>query len=369
MSITPSPVAATQAVVWGGLALGLALGAVGQASRFCIRGAIADWVESGDRARMMMWVLAVAVAATGTMALVSLGQLDASRALPWSDRFLWLSYLIGGSLFGFGMILAQGCPQRSLVKAGSGNLKAWVTLVVAAVAAQMTLRGVLALPRADLLDATGFQLGHAQDIGSMLARLGMGSPGVLRWVVLAFALAVGATALWRARAGMRLGHWAGGVLVGLLVVVAWALTGIVGFIPEHPDTLEATWMGTYSHRPEALSFAAPLAQGLDLLTLWTDRSNVVTFGVLVSLGVLLGSAGSALIRREFRIESFRSPGELGSHLVGAVMMGFGGITAVGCSVGQGVSGLSMLSTGAVLAVAGIVGGALLALRFRAKPGI
>ena len=362
---TLTPFAATQAVLWGGLAIGVALGALAQATRFCTMGALADWFSYGGTARLMMWLLAVAVGATGTLALIGFGWLDATRSLAWSDRFLWLSYGVGGTLFGIGMVLASGCPQRSLVKAAAGSLKAWVTLIVAALAAQMTLRGVLAGPRVRVLDAAGVQLAHPQDLGSLLSPLFGVPPGALRWAVLALLLALAAWLLWRNRAAMDASHWAGGVGVGLLVAAALALTGHVGFLAEHPDTLDAAWLGTASHRPEALSFAAPIGHGLDLLTLWSDRNNSASFGVTVTLGVLLGSAVSAWLRREFHVESFRSAGDMGNHLLGGVLMGFGGVTAAGCSIGQGISGLSLLSAGAVLASAGIVAGAWLALRWQA----
>ena len=191
------------------------------------------------------------------------------------------------------------------------------------------------------------------------------SPDALRWAVLALVLAAAGHVLWRCRSSMDGGHWLGGLCVGLLVPAAWALTGHVGFLPEHPDTLAPAWMGTYSHRPEALTFAAPLAHALDLLTLWSDRNNTATFGVTVTLGVVLGSAASAVLRREFRVESFGSASDLGDHLVGGLLMGFGGVTAMGCSIGQGISGLSLLSAGSFLAVAGIVCGAWAALRMQA----
>ena len=125
-------------------------------------------------------------------------------------------------------------------------------------------------------------------------------------------------------------------------------------------------MGTYSHRPEALTFAAPTAHTLDLLTLWSDRNNVATYGVLVCLGTLLGSTALSVIRKEFRLESFHTAKDMGNHLAGAVLMGFGGVTAMGCSIGQGIPGLSLLSAGAVLAVAGIVAGTWVALRFQSS---
>jgi uncharacterized membrane protein YedE/YeeE len=364
MSLPLSPADATQAVIWGGLSIGLLLGAVAQATRFCTMGALADWFSYGGTARLMMWVLAVVTAASGTMALIGMDWFAPARTVAWSDRFLWLSYGVGGTLFGIGMVLASGCPQRNLVKAGAGSLKAWVTLLVAAVTAQMTLRGVLAEPRVRVLEAAGIQLQHPQDLGSMLSPYTGAAPSTVRWAALLLLLAVALVLAWRSRRVMDRSHWMGGVGVGLLVPAAWALTGLVGFLPEHPDTLEASWMGTYSHRPEALTFTAPLAHGLDLLTLWSDRNNTASFGVMVTLGVLLGSMATAVVRKEFHVESFHDAEDMGNHLAGAVLMGFGGVTAMGCSIGQGISGLSLLSAGSCIAVAGMVAGTWLGLRFQ-----
>lgn len=364
MTFPLSPELATQTVVWGGLLIGVALGAVAQATRFCTMGALADWFAYGGTARLMMWLLAVAVAALGTLGLIELHLLDASKTIAWSNRFLWLSYAVGGTLFGFGMVLASGCPQRNLVKAGSGSLKALVTLLVAGFAAQMTLRGALSGLRVGVLDANGITLPFTQDLGSIFAALsGFGAPA-MRWLVLAALLMVAARLLWKNRSSMEAPHWLGGVAVGLLVLAAWLLTGYMGYLPEHPETLEPTWSGTYSHRPEALTFAAPVAHALDLLTLWSDRHNTASYGVMVCLGTLLGSTALALARKEFRWESFQSPRDMGNHLVGGMLMGFGGVTAMGCSIGQGITGLSLQSAGACLAVGGIVLGTWLALRFQ-----
>lgn len=359
------PASLAQIVLWGGLALGLVLGAAGQASRFCVRGAIADWVVFRTPGRALSWLLAVAVAALGTQAAISLQLFDATRTLPWSNSFLWLSHLVGGLVFGFGMILASGCPQRNLVKAGSGNLRALVVLLVAAVVAAMTLRGLFALPRVNLLDAMGVQLQGSQDLGSVGARL-LGLPAaVLRWVLVAALAVLALVLVLRHRAALGGKLLVGSIVVGLLVPAAYLLTGQVGFLPEHPETLEAAWLGTQSRRPEGLTFAAPLAHTLDLLTLWSDKAMVPTFGVVLALGVLLGSFASARLRGEFKLESFESARDLVTHMAGAVLMGFGGITAIGCSIGQGLTGLAMLSAGAVLTVAGLVAGAVLALRTKA----
>jgi uncharacterized membrane protein YedE/YeeE len=341
--------------------LGLALGAVGQATRFCVRGAIADWMVFRGPGRLVSWLLAVAVGAVAVQALVSAGLLDAGRTIYWSDRFPWASYLVGGALFGYGMVLAGGCPQRCLVKAGQGNLRAAVALVIVAIAALMTLRGALAPVRVRFLDTMSITLGGTQDLGAVLARAVGGSPDLLRWGLTA-ALAASVVALaWRVRGRLGAGDWAGGVAVGLLAGAAFYVTGHAGFLPEHPETLEAAWLGTQSRRPEALSFAAPMGHALDLLTMWSDASTTATFGVTLALGVLVGSFVTARLRGGFHVESFRSPRDVVEHAGGALLMGFGGVTALGCSVGNGVTGLAMLSTGAGLAVAGITAGAWLAL--------
>ncbi|WP_332824852.1 YeeE/YedE family protein [Ramlibacter sp.] len=350
-----------QIVVWGALALGLLLGAVGQWSRFCVRGALADWMAFRGPGRLMSWLLAIAVGAVCVQGLVSAGLLDAGRTIYWSERFPWLSYLVGGALFGYGMILAGGCPQRCLVKAGQGNLKAAATLVIVAIAALMTLRGAFAPLRVNFLDAVGMTLAGPQDLGGLLGRTLSVSPTALRWALAAALAATVFVLAWRARARMDRAQWVGGVVVGLLVGASFFLTGSIGFLAEHPETLEPAWLGTQSKRPEALSFSAPMGHALDLLTLWSDKSTVATFGVMLSLGVLLGAFATAKARGDFRLESFRTPREVGEHFTGAVLMGFGGVTALGCSVGNGVTGLAMLSAGSALAVAGISGGAWLAL--------
>jgi hypothetical protein len=349
-------------VVWGGLLLGVVLGAVGQATRFCVRGAIADWVELRAPGRLVSWLLAIAVGALAVQGLVAAGAFDASRTIYWGERFPWLSYLVGGLLFGYGMILAGGCPQRCLVKFGSGNLKAAVTLVVIAIVSLMTLRGALASLRANVLDAVGGPLAGSQDLGAVLGRALSVAPGAIRWVLVFSITAAVLAVAWRLRAQVSKGQWLGGVAVGLLLAIAFFLTGAIGFITEHPETLEPAWLGTQSRRPEGLSFSAPLAHALDLLTLWTDKNTVATFGVTLALGVLAGSFAMARLRGDFRLESFRTPGELGAHVAGAALMGFGGITALGCSLGNGVTGVAMLSSGALLAVAGITTGAWLALK-------
>jgi len=346
----------------GGLVLGLVLGVVGQATRFCVRGAIADWVSLRSPARLASWLLAIGVGAVCVQVLISAGWLDASRTVAWSARVVWLSYLVGGLVFGYGMILSGGCPQRCLVKAGAGNLRAAVVLMILAIVALMTLRGALAGVRAQYLDSFAWMLAGPQDLGGIISRALGVDASWLRWVFSVALLAAVVAFAWRVRRALLASHWVGGVAVGLLLGGAFLLTGSIGFLPEHPETLEPAWLGTQSRRPEGLSFSAPLAGALDLLTLWSDRATVATFGVTLALGVVVGSHLSARLRGELRVESFSTPRELVAHAAGATLMGFGGVTALGCSLGNGVTGLALLSVGSALAVAGIVAGAWLALK-------
>jgi uncharacterized protein len=362
MSIEADPSNLSRAVVFGGLAIGLVLGAVGQATRFCVRGAIADWMIFRGPARMAAWFLAIGTAAVALQLLISAGAFDPGRTLAWNERLLWASALGGGLLFGYGMVLSGGCPQRCLVKAGAGNLRAAVTLLVIAVAAAMTLRGLFAGPRVAVFDALAATLAGSQDLGAMLGRALALPAGALRWLLAVLLLGGAAAFAWRVRAALDRGHWAGGIVFGLAVAAAFYLTGHVGFLAEHPETLEPAWLGTQSRRPEGLSFSAPMAHALDLLTLWSDKATVPTFGVMLALGVLLGSYVSARLRGEFRLENFHSPKDIGEHVAGGMLMGFGGVTALGCSIGNGLTGVAMLSSGALLATLGIAAGAWLALR-------
>jgi uncharacterized membrane protein YedE/YeeE len=155
----------------------------------------------------------------------------------------------------------------------------------------------------------------------------------------------------------------GSVVLGLIVVAGWYLTGHLGY-GENPDTLEMVYFGTNTRTLESLSFVAPTAYSLELLMLWTDTSTRVTFGIASAVGVVLGSFAYAISTRQFRWEGFASLEDLRTQLLGAVLMGFGGVTAVGCTVGQGLSGVSTLALGSFIALAGIVGGAAATMQYQ-----
>lgn len=354
----------TTTLLWASFGLSAAFGALAQRTHFCTMGAIADVVNMGDWTRMRMWVLAIAVAVIGFNGMVGLGWIEARHSIYASPQLLWLSSLLGGLLFGFGMVLASGCGSKSLVRLGGGNLKSLVVLIVLGVAAFATLRGLTAVWRVATVDAVVVQLPRGQDLPSLVAAL-IGAP--VRSVAWLLGLAAGLVLVaWvlRKPEGRTATVWLGGAGIGGVVVTMWWLSGHVGHVLEHPVTLEETFLATNSHRMEALSMVAPVGYALDWLLYFSDASKVLTMGIVSVGGVLAGSAVVALITRTFRWEGFANAEDLANHLIGATLMGVGGVTALGCTVGQGLSGISTLSLGSMLALAGIAAGGVAALRYQ-----
>jgi uncharacterized protein len=318
----------------------------------------------GDWNRMRMWLLAIAVATAGASALQLAGLIDLSKTIYTPLRLTWLSHIVGGLLFGVGMTLASGCGSKTLIRMGSGNLKSLVVAIVLAITAYMTLKGILAVFRVAALDSVGALLTRPQDLPSLLAPL----LGVdKRSALAAIGSLVSAGLLvfvFRAREFRTFDNVLGGAVAGLVVVGCWYLSGHVGHLAEDPATLEEKFLATNSGRMESFSFVAPYAYFLELLMLWSDKSRVVTLGIAAVLGMFSGSLAWSLATRSFRLESFRDPEDLINHLVGAVLMGFGGVVALGCTIGQGISGVSTLALGSFLALFSIVAGAAATMKLQ-----
>jgi uncharacterized membrane protein YedE/YeeE len=355
----------TAQLLWGGFAVGALFGAVAQRTQFCTMGALADIVGFGDWSRMRMWVLAIGVAVVGFNAMVGMGWLRAADSLYAGDRVLWLSNLAGGSMFGFGMVLASGCGSKALVRLGGGSLKALTVVAVLGLAAYATLRGIVAVARVGTIDRVGFSLPSGQDLPSLLSHL-LGVPTErLAWVAgVSIGGALVAWALARPE-GRRAENVAGGLLIGASVVLAWWLSGVFGHVTEHPLTLEDSFVASSRPGMESLTFVAPVAYAIDWLILYSDASRQASIAIVSVLGVVVGSTAAAVATRSFRWEGFAGTEDTAKHLVGAVLMGVGGVTALGCTVGQGLSGVSTLSIGSVIALAGILAGAWLGLRYQA----
>ena len=352
-----------------GCAFGLAVvfGAVANRVNFCTMGAVTDLVTTGDWRRMRMWLLAIAVAIAGATWLEATGLADLGKSIYTTAQVAWASHLVGGFLFGFGMTLASGCGSKLLVRVGGGSLKSLVTLVVLAIAAYMTLKGLFAVWRVNTLDTlrldtSAFGSAHS-DLGSVAAALsGGGSVKVALSFAIAAAVAVFALASRDFRESREM--IVGGLIIGAIVAGGWYVTGYLGHVAEDPRTLEEAFIATNSGRPESYSFVAPVAYTLELLLLWSDQSRIVTFGIAGVLGMAVGSAAVALASRTFRWEGFASTEDLVNHIVGGVLMGFGGVTALGCTIGQGLTGISTLAIGSFIALAAIIAGCAAALKYQ-----
>ena len=351
-------------MAWGGLILGLVFGYVGNWSQFCTMGAVSDIVNIGDWSRMRMWMLAMGVAIVGTTSLQLAGLIDVGKTIYATPNLVWLSNLIGGLLFGIGMTLASGCGSRSLIRAGGGNLKSVVVLVMLAISAYMTLKGLFAVLRVSALDSNAIALPVGQDLPSLAALY----TGATRRLALITITAVASIALLvflvRDREFFRSRYLLGGLVIGLLVVAGWYLSGHLGYLPEDPETLQERFVATNSGRMESFTFVGPNAYLLELLLLWTDKSRIVTFGIATVPGVLLGSLAWALQSKTFRLESFRDAADLLNHLAGGILMGFGGVVALGCTIGQGLSGVSTLALGSFITLLGLIGGCVATMKFQ-----
>jgi len=356
--------ALTSTVLWCAFALAVVFGAVAQYTHFCTMGAIADVVTMGDWTRMRMWVLAIAVAVIGFNAMVGLGWVEAAKSIYAGPQFLWASALVGGLMFGFGMVLASGCGSKGLIRIGGGNLKSLVVLIVLGLSAFATLKGITAVLRVGTVDRLFIEFPRGQDLPTLIAA---GTGFVTRTIAPLIGLTIGAVLVaWvlRKPEGRTAQVWLGGAGIGATIVALWWTSGWLGYVAEDPSTLQETFVATNSHRMEALSMVAPVGYALDWLLFFSDKSKVLTMGIVGVAGVVVGSAAVALGTGSFRWQGFANTEDTANHLAGGALMGVGGVTALGCTVGQGLSGVSTLSLGSLLALAAIVAGGVAALRYQ-----
>ena len=351
-------------VLWAVFAVCLAFGAIAQRTNFCTMGAISDIFNMGSWTRMRMWGMAVGVAMIAFYAMAWLGLINPAQTIYASARVLWLSALVGGALFGVGMVLASGCGSKTLVRIGEGNLKSLVVFFVMGFAAFATMRGMTALLRNKTVDQFSFDIKGGNAVPAWLSAMLGVSPGAAG---LALALlAGGGLVLWALRdAEFRSSskNLLAGLGIGAVIAVMWWVIGHMGFVPEHPETLEPVYLGTAGGSMQALSFTSPMARTLEWV-IFFDASTTLTLGVVSVIGVVLGAMAYALFNRSFHWEGFRGTQDTALHIVGALLMGIGGVTAGGCTVGQGLSGLSTLSVTSMIAVTGIMLGAIGGLRFQ-----
>lgn len=348
-------------------ALSVALGALTSRTGFCTMGAVSDWINIGDLGRMRSWMLAIATAMAGLVGLESAGVVDLSTTYPpyRTPQLAWLRYIVGGLMFGVGMTLASGCGNKTLVRIGGGNLKSLFVLAVGAVFAYlMIFTDFYASAFGWMndwtlsLDARGID---SQALGSVVAAAVGGDAATLNralaWIIAA-ALAVWAFASADFR--RNIDHVAGGIGFGLAVLAGWWLTAG----PRAAAWKEwAEFADVVPSRVEAQSytFVGPMADGARWL-LDPTNAALLNFGLMALAGVVVGAFIHAIASGKFRVEWFRGTADVVRHGIGGALMAIGGVLASGCSIGQGITGVSTLALGSAIALLAIVAGSALTMK-------
>ena len=377
--------AAQSTVLWAAFGIALVMGAVVNKTNFCTMGAVSDLVNIGDSGRFRAWLLAIAVAMLGVMVLESIEMVRIDDAFPpyRAGQFAWAENFLGGFLFGIGMTLASGCGNKCLVRIGGGNLKSIMVMIVIGVIAYFMItpmpgsnHTLYSLLFYDWIRPLAIDVGSSQDLGALvggesavLARMIIG--GVLGLLLLWF---VFKSAEFRSSKDNILG----GAVVGIAILAAWYITSNViidadgellsmGEYHEQWDMLAESDEGKPAQArplsPQSYTFINPMAQTLGFATAGFERT-LLTFGVMAFLGVVAGSLLWSLLSRSFRFEWFSSFRDFVNHLVGAVLMGLGGTLALGCTIGQGITGISTLAIGSFVVFGAIVFGSALTMKIQ-----
>jgi uncharacterized membrane protein YedE/YeeE len=342
----PVPTPANIAV-YSGLLIGLAYGAVGLLSGFCLLSSLRGWWASGDSRLIRTYALALGVAIAAAQLLAASGLVDLGKSIYLQPSFSAPLMLLGGVLFGYGMVLSNGCGSRALVLLGRGNLRSLVVVLVLGIAAQMTLKGLIAPTRVAVLQWT--QIAPSViSLPALLAKFGSSEPIARMIAASAISGALIIFAFAHAPFLRSKGQIAAGLAVGLLVTAGWFATGYLGADDFNPAPVTS------------LTFIAPIADSIQYVMLSTGLT--LNFGITLVAGVVAGSLVTALVTGRFYWECYTSPRHMLRSIGGAALMGAGGAMAFGCSIGQGLTGLSTLALASFVAVAGILAGSALGLR-------
>ncbi len=361
--------------LWSTFAIALILGAVVNKTNFCTMGAVSDWVNMEDTGRMRAWVLAIAIGVLGVMGLEAAGLVNVTSTFPpyRQNNLVWLENVLGGVLFGIGMTLASGCGNKTLIRIGGGNLKSIMVLLIIALIAYFminpfpgsdkTLYSTLFYP---WTNPATIALSTPQDLGAMLF-----SDNVATGRMVMGAVIGGLMLLWVFKSAdfrSSFDNILGGLVVGLVVLAAWYVTSNVMVNADGElMSLQAYVQNWDLYAPsdavqpaatgplaaQSFTFINPMGQTLGYFASGF-KGTLLTFGIMALAGVIAGSLLWSLISRSFRIEWFASFSDFVNHSIGAILMGFGGVLAMGCTIGQGVTGFSTLALGSILTFVAIV---------------
>lgn len=380
---------AQQVFLWSTFAIAFLMGAVVNKTNFCTMGAVSDLVNIGDSGRMRAWIFAATVAMLGATALEYYGMANLTSTLPpyRGGEFQWGRYLLGGILFGIGMTLGSGCGNKTLIRIGGGNIKSvFVFVMIAGVAYYM-------VDPYKQLEATWYQtwfapwLGHAsitlktsQDLGSIIGGLSGVNASMMR-IILGGIIGLLALIYVFRSTDFRgsFDNILAGIVVGAAVIGAWYVTSNVSVQGEEStQTLTQIYQnwdfvmesdegkpknGSTNLLPQSFTFINPIGQAYGYVGA-KFNSTFLTFGIMSVLGVILGSFVWSLLKRSFRFEWFVSFKDFFTHIIGGILMGFGGVLGLGCTVGQAITGVSTLALGSFIVFIGIVLGSATTMKIQ-----
>jgi len=372
-------------MLWAVFIIALVMGALVNKTNFCTMGAVSDFVNMGDTGRLRAWLLAMAVAILGVTLLEYAGLLNLSGSFPpyRNSNIVLAENILGGLMFGVGMTLASGCGNKCLVRIGGGNIKSIIVFLIVGVLAYFMINP---FPGSDKTIYSVLFYGWTspmsvdvlkpQDIGSLV---GGSEPSAMRLIVgVVVFLAMGHFIFKSKEFRSSADNMIGGAVVGLAVLAAWFVSGNV-IVDADGEILSLQqyynqWdmlADSDAGKPAAgamlatqsYTFINPMGQALNYLAGGLDGS-LMTFGVVAVFGVVAGSLIWSLISRSFRIEWFSSASDVANHVIGAVLMGIGGTLAMGCTIGQAVTGISTLAVGSILTFGAIFLGSALTMKIQ-----
>ena len=369
--------------LWSTFIIAIIMGAVVNKTNFCTMGAVSDMVNMGDYGRFRAWVLAIAVAMLGVTLLEYLGMVEVNNTFPpyRNGQLVFGENILGGLLFGIGMTFASGCGNKTLIRIGGGNIKSIMVFIIIALIAwyminpfpnsDQTLFSILFY---DWIRPVSVDLASQQDIGAVISSENTGMIRLLAGGLIGLLLLVYVFRSAEFRASKD--NILGGMIVGLVILTAWYTSSNIAINADDSLYTMSDYYGEWDMlaeseegKPErgsavaaqSFTFINPIGQTYGFVKSGFD-SALISFGLVSAFGVILGSLLWSLVTRSFRIEWFVNMKDFVTHLIGAILMGFGGVMAMGCTIGQGITGVSTLAIGSILTFFSIVFGCAMTMK-------
>ena len=374
---------AQSAMLWGVFVIALLMGALVNKTNFCTMGAVSDFVNMGDTGRLRSWLFAVAIAMLGVSVLEYLGMINLDSTFPpyRGSNLVLAENILGGLMFGIGMTLASGCGNKCLIRIGGGNIKSIFVFAIIGLIAYFMLspfpgsdKTLFSVLFYDWIRPMSMDLATPQDVGAVVGGESRGSVRLVAGLLVGLALMLFVFRSKDFRGSFD--NILGGLAVGVAVLAAWYLTASIAVDADGEllnlgqyynqwdmlaDSDEGKPAAGATLSTQSFTFINPIGQTVGFIAQGGD-SALLTFGVVAVFGVILGSLLWALISRSFRIEWFNSTSDVVNHVVGAILMGFGGTLAMGCTIGQAVTGTSTLAIGSILTFIAIFLGSALTMK-------